>query len=63
MTLREVASIYRSDLTLMISSYEMEILLQELNIPNELLFHLPFMVDVSEISKRNLLRLRHELAL
>ncbi len=52
MTLREVASIYRSDLTLMISSYEMEILLQELNIPNELLFHLPFMVDVSEISKK-----------
>jgi len=45
MTLREVASIYRSDLTLMISSYEMDLLQQELNIPDALLLHLPFMVD------------------
>ena len=51
MTLREVASIYRCDLSLMISTYEMEILQQELHIPAELLYHLPFMVDVSEIFK------------
>lgn len=44
MTLREAASIYRSDITLMISPYEMELLQQELNIPTALLFHLPFMV-------------------
>lgn len=45
MTLREIAGIYRSDLTLMISSYEMDLLRQELNIPDALLLHLPFMVD------------------
>ncbi|WP_420601692.1 glycosyltransferase [Flagellimonas sp.] len=44
MTLREVASIYKSDLTLMISSYEMEILQKELAIPEDLLVHLPFML-------------------
>lgn len=54
MTLREVASIYRCDLTLIISTYEMEILQQELNIPVELLFHLPFMVDVSDNTKEKL---------
>lgn len=45
MTLREAASIYRSDIALMISPYEMDLLQQELNIPTDLLFHLPFMVD------------------
>ncbi|WP_421802772.1 glycosyltransferase [Flagellimonas sp.] len=54
MTLREVASIYRCDLTLIISTYEMEILQQALNIPVELLFHLPFMVDVSDNTKEKL---------
>ncbi len=54
MTLREVASIYRCDLSLMISSYEMEILQQELHIPSDLLLHLPFMEDVSAISKDQL---------
>ncbi|AEM72162.1 putative glycosyltransferase [Allomuricauda ruestringensis DSM 13258] len=43
-TLREVASIYRCDLSLIISTYEMEILYATLNIPTELLCHLPFMV-------------------
>ncbi len=47
MTLREVASIYRCDLSLMISTFEMEILQQELNVPSNLLMHLPFMVDTS----------------
>ncbi|SNY99889.1 glycosyltransferase [Flagellimonas pacifica] len=45
MTLREAASIYRSDLTLMISSYEMEILQKELEISGDLLVYLPFMLD------------------
>jgi glycosyltransferase involved in cell wall biosynthesis len=45
MTLREASSIYRSDITLMISPYEMDILQQELAIPKALLFHLPFLVD------------------
>ena len=46
MILREVASIYRSDLTLMISSSEMELLTQEVGIPENLLLHLPFMLEV-----------------
>ncbi|WP_108425534.1 glycosyltransferase [Flagellimonas amoyensis] len=45
MTLREASSIYRSDITLMISPYEMDLLQQELAIPEALLFHLPFMAD------------------
>ncbi|WP_036384791.1 glycosyltransferase [Muricauda sp. MAR_2010_75] len=45
MTLREVASVYRSDITLLVSTYEMEILRNELNIPESLLFHLPLMLD------------------
>ena len=45
MTLREVASIYRSDISLMVSSYEMEILQNELGIPNPLVFYLPLMFD------------------
>ncbi|SDQ76238.1 glycosyltransferase [Flagellimonas zhangzhouensis] len=45
-TLREVASIYRCDVSLMISTFEMDILEEQLQIPSELLLHLPFMVDV-----------------
>lgn len=45
--LRELASMYRCDLTLIISSYEME-LLQESGLPDELLHACPFMFDSSE---------------
>ena len=48
MTLREVASIYRCDVSLMISTYEMDILQKEIQIPSAMLLHLPFMVDVAE---------------
>lgn len=44
-TLRELTSIYRSDLSLMVSSFEMEILHKELDIPKELLLHLPFLLE------------------
>ncbi len=43
-TKREVASIYRSDLTLLVSSFEMELLERELNIPSALVYHLPFLL-------------------
>jgi hypothetical protein len=39
-----VASIFRSDVSLMVSSYEMEILQNELGISKSLLFHLPIMM-------------------
>ncbi|MCR9228566.1 MAG: glycosyltransferase family 4 protein [Flavobacteriaceae bacterium] len=55
MTIREVASIYRCDLSLMISTYEIRVLQQELHIPAELLLHLPFIVDVSLITEENLI--------
>ncbi len=42
---REIASIYRSDLSLIISEAEMEILLSEFKVDKELLHYLPFMLD------------------
>ncbi|MEL0457098.1 glycosyltransferase family 4 protein [Flavobacteriaceae bacterium SZ-1-7] len=43
---REIASIYRSDLSLIISEAEMEILKQDFKVDENLLFYLPFMLDV-----------------
>ncbi|MEB8345475.1 glycosyltransferase [Flavobacteriaceae bacterium KMM 6898] len=48
MTKREIASIYRCDLSLIISSYEMDLLLKEIKIDEKLLLHLPFMLDPIE---------------
>lgn len=42
---REIASIYRSDLSLIISSYEMELLTGHLKIDPDLLLHLPFLLQ------------------
>jgi len=44
MTKRELASIYRSDLSLLVSSYEMELLHTELRIDPDLVYHLPFLL-------------------
>ncbi|WP_136465153.1 glycosyltransferase [Flagellimonas onchidii] len=44
-TKREIASIYRSDLTLLVSSFEMDLLTTKLNISKSTLMHLPFMLD------------------
>jgi len=44
---REIASIYRCDLTLIISEEEMKLLTNEFNIPNNLLLYLPFMMDAT----------------
>lgn len=41
---REIASIYRSDLTLIISEKEMELLKSSFKIPDNLLFYLPFLM-------------------
>ena len=40
---REVASILRSDLSLMISQFEIELLENSFNVPNSYLFYLPFL--------------------
>ncbi|MFX0557006.1 glycosyltransferase [Maribacter sp. CXY002] len=44
-TKREIASIYRSDLSLIISSYEMQLLMELVRIDKRFLLHLPFMVN------------------
>lgn len=41
---REIASIYRSDLSLIISEAEMQLLQATFNVPRELLLYLPFML-------------------
>jgi len=46
--LRELASIYRCDLTLLISGAEYSILTEEVHIPPSLLFVLPFLLNPSE---------------
>lgn len=43
-TLREVGSIYRSDCSLIISSFEFQLLCDQVKIDPTLLFHLPFMI-------------------
>ena len=47
-TKREISSIYRCDLSLIISSYEMELLTEVLKIDNSLLLHLPFFLSKIE---------------
>ena len=42
---REIASIYRSDLSIIISEVEMDILKNDFNVPNDLLVYLPFMLE------------------
>ncbi|MEA1785328.1 glycosyltransferase [Arenibacter sp. GZD96] len=44
-TKREIASVYRCDLSLIISSFEMKLLTTELKIDKNLLFYLPFLVE------------------
>ncbi len=51
-TKREIASIYRCDLSLIISDFEMELLTNTLGISQNLLVYLPFMVDESAIAKK-----------
>ena len=41
---REVASILRCDLSLMISSFEIELLVNQFNVPQQLLLNIPFML-------------------
>ncbi|MBT8305831.1 MAG: glycosyltransferase family 4 protein [Maribacter sp.] len=45
MTKREIASIFRCDLSLIISTFEMHLLLNVIRIDNSLLLHLPFQLD------------------
>lgn len=46
--LREIASIYRSDLTLMIANYELNLLVEEFNVPEQQVAYLPFWLAMDE---------------
>jgi len=48
---REIASIYRCDLTLMISQFEMQLLQKYFQVPSQQLFYLPFMYKMIETEK------------
>ncbi len=50
-TKREIASMYRCDLSLIISTYEMELLLNEVKMDKSLLLHLPFQLDKIDNTK------------
>lgn len=50
---REIASIYRCDLSLIISEIEMGILQDFFSVDSQLLYHIPFMLDPIDEGKRN----------
>lgn len=51
---REIAAILRCDISLIISSFEMELLNDTFKVDKSLLYHLPFMVDLNSISEKTL---------
>ena len=46
---REIAAILRCDLSLIISAYEMDLLINQFKIDSSLLHHLPFLVDLTAL--------------
>jgi glycosyltransferase involved in cell wall biosynthesis len=48
---REIAAILRCDLSLIISSFEMELLLNTFNVASSVIHHLPFMVELKKLPK------------
>ena len=49
---REIAAIYRCDISLIISTFEMKLLQEVFKIDKSLLYHLPFLFD--KINENNL---------
>ncbi len=47
-SIREISSIYRCDLSLIISSYEMDLLINQFQLNKQLLLYLPFMFDSAQ---------------
>jgi glycosyltransferase involved in cell wall biosynthesis len=48
---REVAAIFRSDLSLIISDFELNLLSRSFSVPKHILHHCPFMLDLSHLTK------------
>ncbi len=51
---REIASIYRSDISLIISTYEMHLLKNQFHVPSSLLHYLPFLIEESHLTTQTL---------
>jgi glycosyltransferase involved in cell wall biosynthesis len=51
-TLRELACVYQSDLTLVLSSFEKELLQNHFNVPHNQVCHLPFILDACDESDK-----------
>ncbi len=51
LALRELASIYRCDLSLMVSEFEMDVLIQQFKIDKSILFYLPILVEAQKTIK------------
>jgi len=51
---REIAAIYRCDMSLIISSYEMDLLTNHYKVDASILHHLPFMLDIDHLDKPRL---------
>jgi glycosyltransferase involved in cell wall biosynthesis len=58
---REIAAIFRCDLSLIISDYELEILKSHYSVPEHILIHCPFMLDLQNfaVSQHNFLDRQH----
>jgi len=56
---REIASIYRCDLSLIISEFEIELLQKTFSIPNQILYYLPFLVNSVQEKNLNSFENRH----
>ena len=50
---REIAAIFRCDLSLIISEFEFNLLQQHYQVPPSILLHCPFMLDLSSLSHTN----------
>ncbi|MFT5313882.1 MAG: glycosyltransferase involved in cell wall biosynthesis [Paraglaciecola sp.] len=48
---REVAAIFRSDLSLIISDFELNLLTESFSVPGDILHHCPFMLDLAHLEK------------
>ncbi|WNC69419.1 glycosyltransferase family 4 protein [Thalassotalea nanhaiensis] len=51
---REIAAILRCDISLIISSFEMDLLINTFNVDEQLLHHLPFMVELNKLPQNTL---------
>jgi glycosyltransferase involved in cell wall biosynthesis len=52
-SLREIAAIYRSDISLFVGDYEVEVVARDFKVPRELLYYHPLTIDAAILPKAN----------